>query len=75
MFVPSPLPESRRPPAALWGYDMRSTDEALNMVARTVTDRDVEIAILRRQIADLSHEGVLSAADLDPDRIHQDKPA
>jgi hypothetical protein len=42
-----------RPPAALWGYDMRSTDEALNMVARTVTDRDVEIAILRRQIADL----------------------
>jgi hypothetical protein len=42
-----------RPPAALWGYDMRSTDEALNMVARTVTERDVEIAILRRQIADL----------------------
>lgn len=42
-----------RPPAALWGYDMRSTDEALNIVARTVTERDVEIAILRRQIADL----------------------
>ena len=42
-----------RPPAAMWGYDMRATDEALNMVARTVTERDVEIAILRRQIADL----------------------
>jgi hypothetical protein len=42
-----------RPPAALWGYDMRATDEALNMVARTVTERDVEIAILRRQISDL----------------------
>jgi hypothetical protein len=42
-----------RPPAALWGYDMRATDEALNMVARTVTERDVEIAILRRQIAEL----------------------
>ncbi len=42
-----------RPPAALWGYDMRATDEALNMVARTVTERDVEIATLRRQIADL----------------------
>jgi hypothetical protein len=42
-----------RPPAALWGYDMRATDEALNMVARSVTERDVEIAILRRQIADL----------------------
>jgi hypothetical protein len=42
-----------RPPAALWGYDMRATEEALNMVARTVTERDVEIAILRRQIAEL----------------------
>jgi hypothetical protein len=42
-----------RPPAALWGYDMRATDEALNMVARTVTERDVEIATLRRQLADM----------------------
>jgi hypothetical protein len=42
-----------RPPAALWGYDMRATDEALNRVARTVTERDVEIASLRRQLADM----------------------
>jgi hypothetical protein len=49
-----------RPPAALWGYDKRATDEALNMVARTVTERDVEIAILRRQIAELE------AASKDP---------
>lgn len=42
-----------RPPVALWGYDRRSTDEALNLVARTVTERDVEIATLRRQIADM----------------------
>ncbi len=42
-----------RPPGALWGYDKRSTDEALNLVARTVTERDVEIATLRRQIADM----------------------
>jgi hypothetical protein len=42
-----------RPPVALWGYDKRSTDEALNLVARTVTERDVEIATLRRQIADI----------------------
>jgi hypothetical protein len=42
-----------RPPAALWGYDMRATDEALSMVARTVTERDVEIATLRRQLEDL----------------------
>jgi hypothetical protein len=42
-----------RPPGALWGYDKRSTDEALNLVARTVTERDVEIATLRRQIAEM----------------------
>jgi len=46
-----------RPPAALWGYDMRATDEALNRVARTVTERDVEIADLRRQIADMRSAG------------------
>lgn len=46
-----------RPPGALWGYDRRSTDEALNLVARTVTERDVEIARLRRQIADLRPAG------------------
>ncbi len=45
-----------RPPGALWGYDKRSTDEALNLVARTVTERDVEIATLRRQIADMQAE-------------------
>jgi hypothetical protein len=42
-----------RPPMALWGYDTRATDDALNLVARTVTERDIEIASLRRQIADL----------------------
>jgi hypothetical protein len=42
-----------RPPVALWGYDKRSTDEALNLVAQTVTERDVEIEMLRRQIADM----------------------
>jgi hypothetical protein len=42
-----------RPPAAMWGYDKRATDEALNAVAEQVTQRDVEIAVLRQQIADL----------------------
>jgi hypothetical protein len=51
-----------RPPAALWGYDRRSTDEALNLVAQTVTERDVEIATLRRQIADMQ-----SGRDAPPD--------
>jgi hypothetical protein len=42
-----------RPPVAIWGYDIRATDAALDMVARTVTERDVEIVSLRRRIADL----------------------
>ena len=56
-----------RPPAALWGYDMRATDEALNMVARTVTERDVEIATLRRQLADMQ-SGAARTRDGEPDR-------
>jgi hypothetical protein len=56
-----------RLPLAMWGYDRRSTDEALNLVARTVTERDVEIATLRRHIADLqSEEDVPSARPMDP---------
>ena len=46
-----------RPPAALWGYDRQATHVVLNMVARTVTERDVEIAALRRQLADLQSAG------------------
>jgi hypothetical protein len=42
-----------RPPAALWGYDRQATHVVLNMVAQTMTERDVEIATLRRQLADL----------------------
>jgi hypothetical protein len=42
-----------RPPPALWGYDKRATDAALNAVAQTVTERDVEIATLRQQLDDL----------------------
>jgi hypothetical protein len=42
-----------RPPAALWGYDRQATHVVLNMVAQTVTERDIEIASLRRQLADL----------------------
>jgi hypothetical protein len=42
-----------RPPAALWGYDRQATHLVLNMVAQTVTERDVEIAALRQQLADL----------------------
>lgn len=42
-----------RPPTALWGYNMQVTDEALDRIARSVRDRDIEIAFLRRKLADL----------------------
>jgi hypothetical protein len=42
-----------RPPTALWGYNTAATDEALQLIARSVTERDVEIARLRRQLAEL----------------------
>src|SRR5580698_6499272 len=62
-----------RPPGSLWGYDKRATDDALNMVARTVTERDVEIATLRRQLADIQSASDESASDQPaaPDRARK----
>jgi len=42
-----------RPPLALWGYNVSATEEALGVIARSVTARDVEIATLRRELDDL----------------------
>jgi hypothetical protein len=42
-----------RPPSALWGYSIEATDAALGRIAQVVTERDVEIAALRRQLAEL----------------------
>jgi hypothetical protein len=42
-----------RPPSAAWGYNMRVTDEALDVIARAVTERDVQIAALQQQVSDL----------------------
>src|SRR5215472_12950124 len=54
-------------PVVLGGYHRQSTDEVLNLVARTVTERDVEIATLRRQIAYLqSAQDAPSARPADP---------
>ena len=39
-----------RPPAALWGYNMQVTDEALDHIARAMRDRDVTIANLQQQL-------------------------
>jgi hypothetical protein len=42
-----------RPPTALWGYSMNATDEALTRIAAAMTERDIEIATLQQQVADL----------------------
>lgn len=39
-----------RPPMALWGYQIQATEEALQVIAQTVTARDAEIAALRREL-------------------------
>ncbi|MCW2909222.1 MAG: hypothetical protein JWL68_4011 [Actinomycetia bacterium] len=41
-----------RPPSSLWGYNMQATDEALTRIAQVITERDVEIAVLRQQLAE-----------------------
>jgi hypothetical protein len=45
-----------RPPAALFGYSQRITDEILGAAARTVTERDREIARLQWQVAELRRQ-------------------
>ena len=40
-----------RPPTAMWGYNMQVTDEALDLMARAMRDRDVTIAYLQQQLA------------------------
>jgi hypothetical protein len=42
-----------RPPSAVWGYNMRVTDEALERIAQAMQERDIQIAALQRQVADL----------------------
>jgi hypothetical protein len=41
-----------RPPTALFGYHRESTDVAFGQIARAISDREVEIATLRRQLAE-----------------------
>jgi len=42
-----------RPPMSLWGYNAQATEDALRVIAQSVTERDVEIATLRRELAEL----------------------
>jgi hypothetical protein len=46
-----------RPPAALLGYHARSTEHALQVIGRTIADRDAEIAWLRARLRELRPEG------------------
>ena len=43
-----------RPPTALWGYNVPVTDEALERIARAMRERDITIAYLQQQLADLA---------------------
>jgi hypothetical protein len=45
-----------RPPAAMWGYSMRATDEALERIAESIRERDVRIVALEQLVTDLSHD-------------------
>jgi len=65
-----------RPPSALWGYNTQVTDEALSRIAQIVTERDVEIAVLRQQLADSRTGGArpASAARLAPEPTVLDEP-
>jgi hypothetical protein len=54
-----------RPPTAMWGYNMQVTDEALDLVARAMRDRDVTIAYLQQQLANRV------SADLGPPEVGQ----
>jgi hypothetical protein len=42
-----------RPPSSVWGYNAQLTDEALGRIAQVISERDVEIAVLRQQLAEL----------------------
>jgi hypothetical protein len=50
-----------RPPSALWGYNMQVTDEALDRIARAMSERDIQIAALQQQVADLQAAGLGTA--------------
>jgi hypothetical protein len=45
-----------RPPMALWGYNMQATDDALDLIAASIRDRDIRIVALEQLVTDLSRE-------------------
>jgi hypothetical protein len=51
-----------RPPPAFFGYSAPATDEALRRIARSVAERDAELARLRGQVAALGGDPAAAAA-------------
>ena len=51
-----------RPPQALCGYHIPATDQALSRIAQAMTELEVEIATLRRQLAELRSTATAAAA-------------
>ena len=45
-----------RPPTGVWGYSMPATDEALELIAEAIRERDVRIVALEQLVTDLSRE-------------------
>jgi hypothetical protein len=45
-----------RPPSALWGYNMETTDEAFERIAESIRERDVRIVALEQLVTDLSRD-------------------
>jgi hypothetical protein len=60
-----------RPPPALFGYSTQATDDALRRIARTVADRDAELALLRSQIAALRGDPRGPGDSREPDRSRE----
>jgi hypothetical protein len=65
-----------RPPAALWGYNVQATEAALGQIAQVITERDVEIAALRQQLAEMRADpapaGPGPAGPVPPDSVPAD---
>jgi hypothetical protein len=53
-----------RPPSAAWGYDMRTTDEALERIAESIRERDVRIVALEQLVTNLSRGSAPAPAPL-----------
>jgi hypothetical protein len=64
-----------RPPTALWGYNVQVTNEALERIARAMRERDVTIAYLQEQLADLTTQAAAAPEIRLPHTAQHARPA